>query len=112
MKFKTTIILLIIAIIGITYIFVYEKKQLPHEEWERLQKKVLPYFKASLVNKIELKNETGKIVLEKADNDFWFIVEPYRLRANNSEVSSILSEFEFMSKVGSFEKEGDKPFDL
>ena len=112
MKFKTTIILLIIAIIGITYIFVYEKKQLPHEEWERLQKKVLPYFKASLVNKIELKNETGKIVLEKAENDFWFIVEPYRLRANNSEVSSILSEFEFMSKVGSFEKEGDKPFDV
>ncbi|MCF6149365.1 MAG: DUF4340 domain-containing protein [Candidatus Kuenenia sp.] len=112
MKFKTTIILLIIAIVGITYIFVYEKKQLPQEEWERLQKKVLPYFKSSLVNKIELKNETGKIVLEKADNDYWFIVEPFKLRANNSEVSSILSEFEFMTKVGSFEKEDDKPFDL
>ncbi|MBM4054197.1 MAG: DUF4340 domain-containing protein [Planctomycetes bacterium] len=112
MKLKTTIILLIVAIIGITYVFVYEKKQLPHEEWEQLQKKVLPYFKSALVNKLELKNEFGKIVMEKADNDYWFIVEPFRLRANNSEVSSILSDVEFMTKVGSFEKEGDKPFDL
>ncbi len=112
MKLKTTIILLVVAIVGISYVFLYEKKQLPQEEWERLQKKVIPDFKSSLVKKIELSNEHGKIILEKAENDFWHIVEPLKLRADNSEVTSILSEFEFMNKVGSFKEEGDKPFDL
>src|SRR5574337_915532 len=112
MKLKTTIILLIVAAIGISYVFLYERKQLPQEEWERLQKKVLPDFKASMIKKIELNNESGKVVLEKTGDNFWHIVEPQRLRADNSEVNSILSEFEFMNKVGSFKQEGDKPFDL
>lgn len=112
MKLKTTIILLIIAAIGISYVFLYEKKQLPHEEWERLQKKVLPDFKASMIKKIELSNESGKVVLEKTGDNYWHITEPLKLRSDNSEVNSILSEFEFMNKVGSFRQEGDKPFDL
>lgn len=112
MKLKTTIILLIVAVIGISYIFLYEKKQLPQEEWERLQKKVIPDFKSSMIKKIELNNESGKILLEKAEDDYWHIVEPLKLRADNSEINSILSEFEFMNKVGSFMEEGDKPFDL
>ncbi len=112
MKLKTTIILLVIAVIGISYIFLYEKKQLPQEEWERLQKKVIPDFKSSMIKKIELNNESGKILLEKTEDDYWHIVEPLKLRADNSEINSILSEFEFMNKVGSFKDEGDKPFDL
>ncbi len=112
MKLKTTIILLIVAAIGISYIFLYERKQLPHEEWERLQKKVLPDFKASMIKKIELNNESGKVVLEKGGDNYWHIIEPLKLRSDNSEVNSILSEFEFMNKVGSFKQEGDKPFDL
>jgi len=112
MKLKTTIILLIVAAIGISYVFLYERKQLPHEEWERLQKKVLPDFKASMIKKIELNNESGKVVLEKTGDNYWHIVEPQKLRSDNSEVNSILSEFEFMNKVGSFKQEGDKPFDL
>ncbi len=112
MKLKTTIILLIIAAIGVSYVFLYERKQLPHEEWERLQKKVLPDFKASMIKKIELNNESGKVILEKTEDNYWHIVEPQKLRSDNSEVNSILSEFEFMNKVGSFKQEGDKPFDL
>ena len=38
MKFKTTLILLVVAFIGLAYVFLYEKNQLPQEEWERLQK--------------------------------------------------------------------------
>ncbi|KKO19694.1 MAG: hypothetical protein DCC43_01920 [Candidatus Brocadia sp.] len=112
MKLKTTIILLIVAAIGISYVFLYEKKQLPQEEWERLQKKVLPDFKASMIKKIELNNEGGKVILEKTADNYWHITEPLKLRSDNSEVNSILSEFEFMNKVGSFSQEGDKPFDL
>lgn len=112
MKLKTTIILLIVAAIGISYVFLYEKKQLPQEEWERLQKKVIPDFESSMIKKIELSNESGKVVMEKTADNFWHITEPLKLRADNSEVNSILSEFEFMNKVGSFKKEGDKPFDL
>lgn len=112
MKLKTTIILLIVAAIGLSYVFLYERKQMPHEEWERLQKKVLPDFKASMIKKIELSNESGKVVMEKADDNYWHITEPLKLRSDNSEVNSILSEFEFMNKVGSFRQEGEKPFDL
>lgn len=112
MKLKTTIILLVVAIIGISYVFLYEKKQLPQEEWKRLQKKVIPDFKSSMIKKIEVNNESGKILLEREENGFWYIVEPQRLRADNSEINSILSEFEFMNKIGSFKQEGDKPFDL
>lgn len=112
MKLKTTIILIIVAAIGISYVFLYERKQLPHEEWERLQKKVLPDFQPSMIKKIEMNNESGKIVLEKAEDGYWYITEPQRLRADNSEINSMLSEFEYMNKIGSFVKEGDKPFDL
>lgn len=112
MKLKTTIILLIVAAIGLSYVFLYERKQMPHEEWERLQKKVLPDFKASMIKKIELSNESGKVVMEKAEDNYWHITEPLKLRSDNSEVNSILSEFEFMNKVGSFRQEGEKPFDL
>ena len=112
MKFKTTLILLIVAAIGIGYVFLYERKQLPQEEWERLQKKVIPDFKSSLVKKIELKNESGKIVLEKRADSYWYIIDPQKIRADNSEINSILSEFEFMTKIGSFKQESGKTFDL
>ena len=112
MKFKTTLILLIVAAIGIGYVFLYERKQLPQEEWERLQKKVIPDFKSSLVKKIELKNESGKVVLEKRADNYWYIIDPQKIRADNSEINSILSEFEFMTKIGSFKQESGKKFDL
>ncbi|MDR4509962.1 MAG: DUF4340 domain-containing protein [Candidatus Brocadiaceae bacterium] len=112
MKLKTTIILLIAAVIGIIYVFLYEKKQVPQEEWARMQKKIFPYFKASMVKKIELNNEQGKVVLERDENSYWYITVPQRLRADNSEINSILSDFEFMSKIGSFAPEEGKPFDL
>ncbi|MEK6621250.1 MAG: DUF4340 domain-containing protein, partial [Planctomycetota bacterium] len=112
MKFKTTLILLIVAAIGIGYVFLYERKQLPQEEWERLQKKVIPDFKSSLVKKIELKNESGKVVLEKRADDYWYIIDPQKIRADNSEIKSILSEFEFMTKIGSFKQESGKTYDL
>ncbi|MEK7359376.1 MAG: DUF4340 domain-containing protein [Planctomycetota bacterium] len=112
MKFKTTLILLIVAAIGIGYVFLYERKQLPQEEWERLQKKVIPDFKSSLVKKIELKNESGTVVLEKRADSYWYIIDPQKIRADNSEIKSILSEFEFMTKIGSFKQESGKTYDL
>ena len=78
----------------------------------KTSKKVIPDFESSMIKKIELNNESGKVVLEKTADNFWHITEPLKLRADNSEVNSMLSEFEFMNKVGSFKKEGDKPFDL
>ncbi|OOP55179.1 MAG: hypothetical protein AYP45_16390 [Candidatus Brocadia carolinensis] len=65
-----------------------------------------------MIKKIELNNESGKVVLQKGEDNYWQIVEPLKLRSDNSEVNSILSEFEFMNKVGAFKQEGDKPFDL
>ena len=55
MKFKTTIILLIIAGIGAAYIFLYDKNQYRKDVWVQRQQMVLPDYKPGQINKIEIK---------------------------------------------------------
>jgi len=120
MKFRTTIILLIIAAIGAAYIFLYDRKQYRTEEWVQRQQMALPDYKVGQINKIELKKQKDSIVLESTDNVRWRMLQPLQLRADGAEVKGILSQFEFLRKVGtlresetanfSFENYGlDKP---
>ena len=100
MKFRTTIILAIIAIIGVAYIFLYERKQYRTDEWKLRQQMVLPDYKPNQINKIEIKKENGPIVLEKVDEEHWRMMEPLQLRADKSEITDILYQFEFLGKIG------------
>ena len=100
MKFRTTIILLIIAAIGAAYIFLYDRKQYRTDEWVQRQQMVLPDYKVGQINKIELKKEKDTIILESADNVRWRMLQPLQLRADKAEVKDILSQFEFLRKVG------------
>ena len=106
MKFRTTIILAIIAIIGFAYIFLWDKKQYRTEEWKQRQQMVLPDYKGDQVSKIEIKKANERIVIEKIDEEHWRISEPLQLRADKAEVKEILSQFEFLRKVGTI-KEGE-----
>ncbi|MBS1258196.1 MAG: hypothetical protein MAG551_01249 [Candidatus Scalindua arabica] len=106
MKFRTTIILLIIAAIGAAYIFLYDRKQFRTEEWVQRQQMVLPDYRIDQINKIELKKEKSTIVLESTDNVRWRMLQPLQLRADGAEVKKILSQFEFLRKVGTI-KEGE-----
>ncbi len=112
MKFRTTIILLIIAAIGAAYIFLYDRKQYRTEEWVQRQQMVLPDYKIGQINKIELKKEKGSIVLESTDNVRWRMLQPFQLRADKAEVKDILSQFEFLRKVGTIKESETENFNL
>lgn len=104
MKFKTTIILLIVAIIGVCYIFLYERKQFRTEELFQRKQMVLPDYKVAQINKIEIKKDTGSIVLENVGEDHWRLLEPLNVRADLAEVNNILSQFEFLKKMGTLKE--------
>ncbi len=112
MKFKTTIILLIVAAIGAAYIFLYDRKQYRTDVWEQRQQMVLPDYKQGQINRIELiKGGTG-ITLESTDGETWRMIEPLQLRADRAEVAEILSQFEFMRKVGTIKRSETANFNL
>ena len=112
MKFRTTIILLIIAAIGAAYIFLYDRKQYRTEEWVQRQQMVLPDYKIDQINKIELKNGKSSIVLESTDNVRWRMLQPLQLRADKAEVKDILSQFEFLRKIGAIREDETASFSL
>lgn len=112
MKFKTTIILLIIALIGVAYIFLYEKKQYRKEVWLQRQMMVLPDYKAGQISKIEIKKEKDSIVLENIDEEHWRMLEPLQIRADKAEVTDILSQFEFLRKIGTIKESEVEIFNL
>ena len=112
MKFKTTIILLIVAGIGAAYIFLYDRKQYRTDVWVQRQQMALPDYKPGQINKIEMKKGNTNIVLESTGNGTWRVLEPLQLRADKAEVAEILSQFEFLRKIGIVEKSETTNFSL
>ena len=94
MKFRTTIILLIIAVIGAAYIFLYDRKQYRTDVWVQREQMVLPDYKPSQINKIEIKKGGINIVLESTDNETWRMIEPLQLRADKAEVAEIVARLQ------------------
>ncbi len=112
MKFRTTIILLIVAAIGAGYIFLYDKKKYRTDVWVQRQQMVLPDYKPGQINKIEIKKGNTTIVLESADNESWRMMEPLQLRADKAEIAEILAQFEFMRKVGTIKESETANFSM
>jgi len=110
--FKTTIILLIIAGIGAAYIFLYDRKQYRTDVWIQREQMVLPDYKPGQINKIEIKKGNTDIVLESTDNETWRMLEPLQLRADKAEVAEILAQFEFLRKVGTIKESETENFNL
>ncbi|GJQ60551.1 MAG: DUF4340 domain-containing protein [Candidatus Scalindua sp. AMX11] len=111
MKFKTTIILFIVAVIGVCYIFLYERKQFRTEELHQRKQMVLPDYKVTQIRKIEIRKEAESIVLENVEEDHWRLLEPLDVRADVAEVNNILSQFEFLKKMGTLKGSEIEGFD-
>src|ERR1051326_417654 len=95
MKPKTTIILLVIAVLIGGFVW-YDHTHLKDTwEVEQQQKRVFPNLKSGDVTKLELHSTNGVIVVEKA-GDKWDMKQPYQVRANKSMVDAILSDLEFL----------------
>lgn len=99
MKPKTTFILLGICIVGVVAVLLERKYGKTTEEWEKYEKKIFPDFKDKLVNKIEIHHNSSKITCLKKENK-WFLESPISDRADSSTIDSILSELEWMERVG------------
>ena len=114
MKFKTTIILIIIAVVGAAYVFLYEKKQDSAEEKYRYQKKVFFGLSADSVFKIKVKKNSETFLFVKKDADSygrggdWVLEEPIKTRADKAIIAGFLSELEFLKKTSKFKEEEKK----
>jgi hypothetical protein len=107
MKLKTTIILLVVVAIGFAYVFLYEKKQFTTEEVVLRAGIVFPNFKPNKVTRLEIKKGDQITLLERSDNDTWELRKPLEVKADKTEVTSILSEFQYMKKISSIEDATD-----
>ncbi len=112
MRLKTTLVLLGVVAALALYIQFYEKKQLSTDEQRLQAKKVFIGFKPDMVKKFEIKREDGLVVLERLDQGRWAMKKPLELKADHSEVNSILTELEFLAKIGTIEAEKGKTLDL
>lgn len=111
MKFKTTIILAIIAIIGAAYVFLYEKKHESVEDRHKHQQKIFLGLSADSVLKIRLIKNGERFLFEKKNTNSygrggqWMMEEPIKTRADKAVINGFLSELEFLERVSSFQKE-------
>ena len=112
MRLKSTLILLGIVIVLVLFVQLYEKHKPSTDEWQRQAMTVFPGFKPGMVKKLEIKREDGLIVLERLDPSRWALKKPLEIKADAPEVNSILSELEFLKKIGTVETEEGKPLEL
>ncbi|MGR3318430.1 MAG: DUF4340 domain-containing protein [Candidatus Anammoxibacter sp.] len=114
MKFKTTIVIVIIAIIGAAYVFLYEKKQESAEVKYEQQRKVFFGLNADSIFKINLIKNGERFLFEKKNMDSagrggkWMMEEPVKTRADKAVIKGFLSELEFLERVSRFQDEDNK----
>jgi len=117
MNYKTTIVMAVLVIAGLVYVLTVERKLKTTEQAKEAAKKVFADFKSEQGDRLQIarKTKSGKeetIEVQKIDSDHWRMVKPLSARADKSEINSLLSEFEFMEKVGTIKPEQGKPLDL
>ena len=109
MKFRTTFILLLVAIgLGVYLKFVEPKLQSTQENQEHGREFVK--VDRDKVNAISIKSAEAKVQLKKKDN-VWFIEEPLKDRADSMAISQLFTTLELLkydSAIGADGKAPDK----
>ena len=111
MKFRTTIILAVVAIIGAAYVFLYEKKQVTVKEKYVQQKKIFFGLNADSIFKIKVKKNNKEFIFEKKSNissksnGLWIMEKPITTRADQAVINAFLSELEFLERVRHFQED-------
>lgn len=98
MKFRTTLLLLIVALGIGAYIWFFEKKTMSTDEREEKGKLVF-LVKADDVDKIEIKQGASDIVCAKDKAGDWQIEKPLKYRADKSVLRSIAGKFETLDSA-------------
>jgi hypothetical protein len=104
MKFRTTVILLIIAAALALFIYLYKG---PGTQEARTLGKMLFEIKGDLVTKVSLTGAKGRLAFERREEaqDKWRILEPIEARANDGVVTAMVSRLEFLEKKRTFSGE-------
>ncbi|MCX6339167.1 MAG: DUF4340 domain-containing protein [Candidatus Aureabacteria bacterium] len=98
MKFRTTLILLIVALGIGSYIWFFEKKTMSTNEQEEKGKLVF-HVKADDIDRIELVKGKENVVCVKDKAGDWQIEQPLKYKADKSPLSSIVSRLESLNSV-------------
>ncbi len=99
MNTRSTVILGIVALLAVGYFWYESTHNIPTDEWLQKTKKLFPDMKSDQATRLEVTKDGTTIVCEKSD-DKWRLTEPRAVRAEKSEIDSILSGFEFLEKEG------------
>ncbi|MCD5402052.1 DUF4340 domain-containing protein [candidate division NPL-UPA2 bacterium] len=110
MNWKSTVVILIIALLGGSYIYFFERRRPTTEEIKEKERRVFD-FKSEEVNKLEIKRENETILIEK-DDGHWQMKKPIDVRADKSEIDSILSKLEFLEWERIMKEDEEEPFNL
>ncbi len=92
MNAKTTLILLLIALLGLGGIFAYQKYQSLKASSERkLGDIIYKDYPVNDITKVTLKNNASEVTIEKEGN-FWVVKDGGNFRAKYSTLANLLSE--------------------
>ena len=92
MNAKTTLILLLIALLGLGGIFAYKKYQSFKASTERkLGDTIYKDYPVNDITKVTLKNNANEVTIEKEGN-FWVVKDGSNFRAKYSMLANLLSE--------------------
>ena len=106
MRFRTTVVLAILAAALGLFIYLYEQKKPGTYESESTSK-MLFKIKGEDVVKLDVIGEKASFTLERQqkDKDKWMIAEPIRARANDTAAAEMISRLEFLERKKTFEGE-------
>src|SRR4051794_25319801 len=108
MKFRTTLILLVIVIgFGAYLKFVEPKIQSTQEAKEHAREFIK--VDRDKANAISIKSTEGKIELRKKENNTWFIEEPLKDRADTMAISQLFTTLEMLKYDSAIGVDGKAP---
>ena len=93
MKFRSTLILFIIAVCLGAGIFVLSKTVPTTEQWSKIKKKIAE-VNAEDVIKIEVNKGDKQVICEKDSEKNWNVIKPINVKANAPEIDNTLKELE------------------
>ena len=102
MKFRTTLILIVVFAGLLAFVLFFESKSQAKKEGEDK----LVDFPSADVEKITLKKEDGTITFRKDAKGEWLITEPLEAKADSTEVSRLAEDFSSLKFDRVVEKEG------
>ncbi len=108
MKPKTTLVLVAVFAVLLTAVLLFESRGKARIEKEEKGKKIVDLASAA-VERISLKNDSGKIAFKKDDKGEWWITEPLEAKADSSEVSRLAEDFSSLKFERIVEAEGGDP---